>query len=68
MGEPSIRYRNYRFPPHSIARGLAIFPVPFEPGPVEEMLLERGVVVSYETSRRWGKFGPTDAKQNIWTK
>jgi putative transposase len=26
---------------------------------VEELLLERGIVVSYETVRRWGrKFGP----------
>ncbi|NTH14733.1 IS6 family transposase [Agrobacterium rhizogenes] len=31
---------------------------------VEEMLLERGVVVSYETIRRWGfKFGAAYAKQ-----
>ncbi len=30
----------------------------------EEMLLERGIVVSYETIRRWGrKFGPAYAKQ-----
>jgi putative transposase len=31
---------------------------------VEEMLLERGIVVSYETIRRWGrKFGPAYARQ-----
>jgi putative transposase len=31
---------------------------------VEEMLLERGIVVSYETIRRWGKkFGPTFARR-----
>lgn len=31
---------------------------------IEELLLERGVVVSYETIRRWGrKFGPAYAKQ-----
>jgi len=31
---------------------------------VEEMLLERGIVVSYETIRRWGrKFGAAYAKQ-----
>jgi putative transposase len=31
---------------------------------VEEMLQERGIVVSYETIRRWGrKFGPAYAKQ-----
>ena len=31
---------------------------------VEEMLLERGIVVSYETMRRWGrKFGPQYARR-----
>jgi putative transposase len=31
---------------------------------IEEMLSERGIVVSYETIRRWGrKFGPAYAKQ-----
>ena len=31
---------------------------------VEEMLLERGIVVSYETIRRWGKkFGPDYARR-----
>lgn len=31
---------------------------------VEEMLLERGIVVSYETIRRWGKkFGPNYARR-----
>ncbi|MGO6891820.1 IS6 family transposase, partial [Rhizobium johnstonii] len=31
---------------------------------VEEMLLERGIVVSYETIRRWGrKFGTAYARQ-----
>lgn len=31
---------------------------------VEELLLERGIVVSYETIRRWGKkFGPDYARR-----
>jgi putative transposase len=31
---------------------------------VEEMLLERGIVVSYETIRRWGQtFGPDYARR-----
>ncbi len=31
---------------------------------MEELLPERGIVVSYETIRRWGrKFGPAYAKQ-----
>ena len=43
---------------------------------VEEMLLERGIVVSYETVRRWAlKFGPayarrlrrkTPSRRDIW--
>ncbi|OKP63817.1 transposase, partial [Ensifer adhaerens] len=27
MSEPTISYKNHRFPPQIIARGLAIFPV-----------------------------------------
>ncbi len=33
------------------------------------MLLERGIVVSYETIRRWGiKFGPAYGRQLSWKK
>jgi putative transposase len=43
---------------------VALFPVSSEPAPVEEMLLERGINVSYETIRRWSrKFGAAYAKQ-----
>lgn len=61
-------HRQLQEPPLSAADhracGLAVFPVPAEPALVEEMLLERGIVVSYETIRRWGrKFGPAYAKQ-----
>jgi putative transposase len=43
---------------------MAVFSIPFEPAMVEEMLLERGIVVSYEPIRRWGrKFGAVYAKQ-----
>ncbi|MDR7031172.1 putative transposase [Rhizobium rosettiformans] len=60
MSTPTISYKNHRFPPQVIARGVWLyfrFPLSFRM--VEEMLLERGIVVSYETIRRWGrKFGP----------
>ncbi len=40
-------------------RGMALFQVSTEPAVVEELLLERGILVSYETVRRWAlKFGP----------
>jgi CheY-like chemotaxis protein len=43
---------------------LAVLPVPLSLRLVEEMLLERGIVVSYETIRRWGKkFGPKYARR-----
>jgi putative transposase len=55
---------------------MALFQVPFEPAAVEEMLLERGILVSYETVRRWAlKFGPayahrlrrkTPSRRDIW--
>jgi putative transposase len=38
---------------------MALFQVSTEPAVVEELLLERGILVSYETVRRWAlKFGP----------
>src|SRR3546814_2970294 len=43
---------------------LAVFRFPLSLRLVEEMLLERGIVVSYETIRRWGrKFGAAYAKR-----
>jgi putative transposase len=55
-------------PPFSAAYycpgGLAHFRFPLSLLFVEEMLLERGIVVSYETIRRWGqKFGLSYARQ-----
>ena len=47
-------------PPQIIAHAVWLyFRFPLSLRLVEEMLLERGIVVSYETIRRWGrKFGP----------
>lgn len=55
----SVNYKRHRFPRELIAHAVWLyfrFPLSFRL--VEEMLLERGLVVSYETIRRWSlKFG-----------
>ena len=65
MSTPTISYKNHRFPPHIIAHAVWLyFRFPLSLRLVEEMLLERGIVVSYETIRRWGrKFGAAYAKR-----
>ena len=59
MTLPSISYKRHRFPPAIIAHAVWLyFRFPLSLRLVEEMLLERGIVVSYETVRRWAmKFG-----------
>ncbi len=65
MKQPAISYKHNLFPPQVIAPAVRIyFRLPLSLRLVEEMLLERGVIVSYETIRRWGKkFGPAFARQ-----
>ncbi len=60
-----ISYKRHRFPPQIIAHAVWLyFRFPLSLRLVEEMLLERGIVVSYETIRRWGKkFGPAYARR-----
>jgi putative transposase len=56
MNMPSVSYKRYRFPPQIIAHAVWLyFRFPLSLRLVEEMLLERGIVVSYETIRRRGK-------------
>ncbi len=68
MQPPSINYNMHRFPPSIIAhavwlRGLLYVRFNLSLREIEEMLLERGIDVSYETVRRWtAKFGPQIAK------
>jgi putative transposase len=61
VGVPS--YAGFRFPAEIISHCVWLyhrFPLSFRE--VEEMMLERGVVVSHETVRQWcGKFGQTYA-------
>jgi transposase-like protein len=55
-----VSYKRHRFPPQIIAHAVWLyFRFPLSLRLVEGMLLERGIVVSYETVRRWAlKFGP----------
>jgi putative transposase len=64
MSKP-VSYKHHRFPPEIIAHAVWLyFQFPLSLRLVEEMLLERGIVVSYETVRRWAlKFGPDSARR-----
>jgi putative transposase len=72
-----ISYKRHRFPREIIAHAVWLyFRFPLSLRLVEEMLLERGIVVSYETIRRWAlKFGAdyvhrlkrkTPSRGDIW--
>jgi putative transposase len=65
MSSTTLSYKNHRFAPQIISHAVWLyFRFPLSLRLVEEMLLERGIVVSYETIRRWGrKFGAAYAKQ-----
>jgi putative transposase len=64
MSKP-VSYKRHRLPPEIIAHAVWLyFRFPLSLRLVEEMLLERGIVVSYETVRRWAlKFGPAYARR-----
>ena len=55
-----LRYARHRFPAEVISHAVWLyFRFPLSLRLVEEMLLERGIVVSYGNVRRWAlKFGP----------
>jgi putative transposase len=59
----SLSYKGHRYPVEVISHCVWLyfrFPLSFRE--VEELMLERGIVVSYETVRRWcAKFGQTYA-------
>ncbi|MEZ5805850.1 MAG: IS6 family transposase, partial [Rhizobiaceae bacterium] len=63
MSSP-LSYKRHRFPPQIIAHAVWLYyRFPLSLRHLEEMLLERGVAVSYETVRRWGKkFGSEFAR------
>jgi putative transposase len=60
-----VSYTRHRFPPQIIAHAVWLYyRFPLSLRLVEEMLLERGIAVSYETIRRWTlKFGPAYARR-----
>ena len=56
MSHGPVSYKRHRFPPSVIAHAVWLyFRFPLSLRLVEEMLLERGIVVSYETIRCWAK-------------
>ncbi|MEP3438235.1 MAG: IS6 family transposase [Hoeflea sp.] len=64
MHTPDISFKRHRFPPQIVAHAVWFY-LRFNLSlrEVEEMLLERGIDVSYETVRRWiAKFGPPIAR------
>lgn len=72
-----VSYERHRYPSEIIARAVWLyFRFLLSLRLIEEMLLERGIVISYETIRRWGQqFGPDYARlfrrkppsrQDIW--
>jgi len=65
MSTSAVSYKRHRFPAEIIAHAVWLYyRFPLSLRHVEEMLLERGIVVSYETIRRWGrKFGHDYARR-----
>ena len=61
MGE--VSYKGHRFPAEIIAHCVWLYHrLPLSFREVEELMLVRGVIVSYETIRQWcAKFGPVYA-------
>jgi putative transposase len=65
-----ISYSGYRFPPEIIQQAIWLY-VRFtlSSRDVEDLLAERGILVSYETVRRWvNHFGPMIAAGPAQTK
>lgn len=64
MKTVSASYKRHRFPSEIIAHAVWLYyRFPLSLRMIEEMLLERGISVSYETIRRWGrKFGSAYAR------
>jgi transposase-like protein len=65
MSTSPVSYKRHRFPHQIIAHAVWLYiRFPLSLRLVEELLLERGIAVFYETIRRWGKkFGPDYARR-----
>jgi len=63
MNQNPVSYKRHCFPPSLIAHAVWLYTrFPLSLRPIEEMLLQRGIVVSYETIRCWARFGPDYAR------
>ena len=62
---PKISYSGYRFPPEIIHQAIWLYlRFTLSLRDVEDLLAERGIVISYETVRRWvNHFGPSIAAE-----
>ena len=67
MSKTAFSYKRHRFPPALIAHAVWLsLRLSLSLRAVEEMLLERGVEVFYETLRRWvAKFGSAIVR-DLW--
>jgi putative transposase len=65
MNTSSPTYKKHRFPPEIISHGVWLyFRFCLSYREVEELLFARGIIVSYEAIRKWGrKFGQAYANQ-----
>lgn len=65
MDDPAVSYRGHRFPPEIISHAVWLyyrFALSFRD--VEDLLAERGIIVSYETIRQWSqRFGVEYARR-----
>ncbi len=68
MNDNTPSYRGFRFPPEIISHAVWLyhrFCLSFRD--VEDLLAERGIIVTYETIRQWClKFGPEYARRLKW--
>ena len=65
MSTSAVSYNRHRFPAEIISHAVWLYSrFPLSLRDVKEMLLERGIIVSYETIRRLGrKFGHDSARR-----
>jgi putative transposase len=64
MKDDRSRYYGHRFPPEIISYAVWVYRFSLSFRDVEDLLAERGIIVSYETIRLWcQKFGPDYARK-----
>ena len=69
MTQPAVSYKRHRYPPQIIAYAVWLYYwFSLSLRLVEELLAERGIVVSYETIRCWAKKFSADYARRLWRK